>query len=79
MPDGTAVLCTCSLSTADKPGLCRVPISGGYPQFIGLSNMAGVRDVSVHPDGSKITFTAGWPTNELWALENVLPERSEQR
>lgn len=77
-PDGTAILCTCSVSTADKPGLCRVPISGGY-QFIGLSNLVGVRDVSVHPDGSRITFTAGWPTNELWALENVLPEKGKQR
>jgi serine/threonine-protein kinase len=74
MPDGTALLFTKS-----RPGqpasLWRVSARGGDPQPLGLT-MPGLRDVSVHPDGRRLTFTAGWPTLEVWVVENFLPELS---
>ena len=72
MPDGTALIFTRSISKPDQPiTLWRVSIHGGEPHPLGLS-MPGVRDVSVRPDGKAITFTAGWPTNELWVMEHFL-------
>jgi Tol biopolymer transport system component len=75
-PDGAAVLFTRWI--ADKPGsnyaLWRVSVHGGDPQPLGLS-MPSVRDVSVHPDGAKITFTSGYPKHELWVMENFLANK----
>jgi serine/threonine-protein kinase len=70
-PDGQSIL-----FTRDEPGngqrsLWRVSIHGGDPERLGLS-MEGLRDVRVRPDGTKLTFTAGWPRKELWVIENVL-------
>jgi Tol biopolymer transport system component len=71
-PDGAAVLFTrWSPKTTEPVSLWRVSIHGGDPQPLGLS-MIGLRDVSMHPDGTKITFTAGWPVNEVWAMDNFL-------
>lgn len=74
-PDGGSVLFTRWLARPNQPmSLWRASIHGGEPQPLGLS-MPGVRDVSVHPDGTKITFTAGWPMNELWVMENFLTDK----
>lgn len=74
-PDGAAVIFTRWIAKPDEPvSLWRVSIHGGDPQALGLS-MVGVRDVSVHPEGARITFTAGWPKNELWVMENFLTEK----
>jgi serine/threonine-protein kinase len=72
MPDGSAVIFTRWTPNATEPTtLWRVSVHGGDPLPLGLS-MVGLRDVSVHPDGTRITFTAGWPTNELWTMSNFL-------
>jgi serine/threonine-protein kinase len=74
-PDGTAVLFTRWSSASNEPAsLWRVSIHGGDPQPMGLS-MVGLRDVSVAPDGTKITFTGGWPKNELWVMDNFLARK----
>jgi len=75
-PDGADVLFT--RWTANKTGtdyaLWRVSVHGGDPQPLGLS-MPSVRDLSVHPDGTKITFTSGYPKHELWVMENFLANK----
>ncbi len=38
--------------------------------------LKAVRDVSLHPDGGRITFTAGMPTTEVWVIEDVLSRES---
>jgi len=54
------------------PGsLWRVSIHGGDPEPLGLT-MDGLRDVRLNPAGTRITFTAGWPINELLVLENSI-------
>jgi serine/threonine-protein kinase len=72
MPDGQSVIFT--KWSSDKVSLWRVSIHGGDPEPLGLT-MVRLRDVSVHPDGTKITFTAGDPTNELWAIDHLFDER----
>jgi serine/threonine protein kinase/Tol biopolymer transport system component len=73
-PDSAALLFTRAATHARPESLWRVSINGGEPQPLGLA-MIGLRDVSVRSDGAAITFTAGWPDNELWVLENFLSEK----
>lgn len=73
-PDGQTLLFRRVSSASEPSSLGRVSIHGGEPEPLGLS-MVGMRDVSVHPDGRKITFTAGWPKKELWVLENFLTNK----
>jgi hypothetical protein len=71
-PDGKSALFTrWSLSGGSAVTLWRVPVAGGEPEPLGLS-LEGLRDVSVHPEGGKLTFTAGWPRAEVWVMENVM-------
>ncbi len=51
--------------------LWRVPVDGGLPISTGVS-AEGVRDLSIHPDGRRIAFNAGWRRYEPWALDNLL-------
>ena len=51
--------------------LWRVPVDGGLPVSTAIS-AEGVRDMSIHPDGRRIAFNAGWRSNEHWALDNLL-------
>jgi Tol biopolymer transport system component len=53
--------------------LWRIPSTGGAPVFTGLA-LAGLRDVSIHPDGRQIAFNAGYRRNEHWVMENLLPK-----
>jgi len=56
-----------------RPGpteLWCIPVKGGEPQK--LLEMDGLSDISVHPDGQHIAFTAGWTQSEVWAMENFL-------
>jgi Tol biopolymer transport system component len=52
--------------------LWRVPTTGGAPVSTGLA-LAGLRDVSIHPDGRQIVFNAGFRRNEQWVMEHLLP------
>jgi len=72
MPDGDALLFT-RARESEAPSLWRIAVTGGDPEPLDLA-MKGLRDVSVHPDGRRITFTAGWPSLEVWVIENVLLE-----
>jgi len=57
-----------------KTQLWRVPLEGGEPQKVGPP-MEGMRFPCVHPDGRRISFTAGIPRRtEIWVMENFLPE-----
>ena len=74
--DGTALVYTRWTTTeAEEPvSLWRVPADGGDPQSLGFATV-GLRDVSVHPDGSRLTFTAGWPKAEVWVMERLVAGR----
>ena len=74
-PDGRQVLFTKGGSDPQdlKFELWRVAAEGGKAQKVELA-MDGLRDVRIHPDGHRIAFSAGQPTNaEVWVMENFLP------
>jgi WD40 repeat protein len=53
--------------------LWRVPTTGGAPVSTGLA-LAGLRDISIHPDGRQVVFNAGFKRIEQWVMENLLPK-----
>ncbi len=55
--------------------LWRISAEGGEPQSVGLA-MKRLRHLRVHPDGRRIAFDAGERRQEIWVMENFLPELS---
>lgn len=70
MPDGRSLVFT-KAHVGRKQSLWQVPVDGGEPTPLSLG--MGLRDVSVAPDGQRITFTSGAPTLDVWVLEHFLP------
>jgi Tol biopolymer transport system component len=72
-PDGLSLLFPQRVSSADsKAGLWLVSVRGGEPRKLELT-AEGLRDVSIHPDGRHIAFTATQGRYEVWVMENFLP------
>ena len=63
---------TADASEMRNETLWRVPVSGGDAVSTGLT-IEGLRDISIHPDGRRIAFNAGWKRGEPWVMENFLP------
>ncbi len=79
LQDGRTVLFSSRDPTSDagKRGqreLWAISVTGGAPWPCGLV-MDGLREVRMHPDGRRITFTSGWPNSELWITRNLLAHR----
>lgn len=60
-------------SSSSKMELWMIPIQGGKSQKLDLvaDNM---RELSIHPDGRHIAFTASQDRSEIWVMENFLPK-----
>ena len=52
---------------------CACRVGGGEPVSTGLT-MDGLRDITIHPDGRRIAFNAGWKRGEQWVMEHLLPQ-----
>lgn len=63
-PDGRYILFV-------KPNsqLWAVPVSGGEPHK--LLTMSNLREVRLHPDGRRLSFSGGRSWAELWVMENA--------
>jgi serine/threonine-protein kinase len=81
-PDGRDVLFTrfrTDIPWKDRrEQLWRVDADGGAARSTGLE-VAGMREVRMHPDGRRVAFTAGYRTLELWALEGLAGELAALR
>ena len=53
----------------------RLSADGGEPQNLGLKMEARPYGLSVHPDGTRIAFTAGTlRRRDVWVLKDFLPD-----
>jgi Tol biopolymer transport system component len=59
-------------SQQDISELCRVPVTGGESQNLGVT-MDLMPHISCHPDGRRIAFTSGPARYDVWVMENFLP------
>ena len=57
----------------DGSSVSRYPVSGGDPEPIEVSIDGAIKGLRVHPDGSRLFFSATSNKTELWVLENFLP------
>ena len=57
---------------SSKTELWSISVQGGEPRKLELT-AENMRDLSVHPDGRHIAFTAGQDRSEVWVMENFLP------
>ena len=72
-PDGRSVLFARRASPGGlKTELWSISVQGGEPRKLDLT-AENMRDLSVHPDGRHIAFTAGQGRSEVWVMENFLP------
>jgi Tol biopolymer transport system component len=72
-PDGRSVLFARQTSRgSSKTELWSISVQGGEPRKLELT-AENMRDLSVHPDGRHIAFTAGQGRSEVWVMENFLP------
>ncbi len=70
-PDGKSVLIT------SQESLWQIPTEGGEPRKLLSSPGLGVRSrcsISMHPDGRRIAFVAREYTEEMWVMEDFLPQ-----
>jgi serine/threonine-protein kinase len=69
--DGQAVLVTRWQDTtpfeARRPQLWSVPVGPGEARPVGLA-MQGLTELSIHPDGQRVAFTAGGSQTEFWTM-----------
>ncbi len=78
-PDGSQILFLRGRLSLQKQTftLWRIPVQGGEPQKLELA-MDQLRDMTLHPDGRRVAFTAGQYKAEVWVLENFLPKTEAQ-
>ncbi len=56
-----------------------VPAEGGEPRKLDFETGQRMAGFTMHPDGKRIAFTGGGYDNEIWVMENFLPDLSETR
>lgn len=72
--DGRSLLFVRSTTPGgSKTELWQIPLQGGEPRKLELA-AENMHDLSVHPDGRHIAFTAGQIKSEIWVMENFLPK-----
>ncbi len=69
-------------TSAEPVELYRISAQGGEPQKLGAA-MPTLQNLSIHPDGRRIAFSAARSPlegqMEVWVLDNLLPERRGRR
>ena len=73
-PDGRHILVARGDRAENKMALWRVPADGGAPEKLAFEISPETRDLRVHPDGRQVAFTDRHEVDEIWALENFLPD-----
>jgi Tol biopolymer transport system component len=74
-PDGRFIYYFDRAPGTDEWRLRRVAAEGGQAQDLGLTSRY-IDQLSVHPDGSRITYSGPPTTSEppqVWVMENFLP------
>ena len=58
-------------SRGNESSIWAVDVETGTARLLGL-NFHGINQVRLSPDGRRLSFDGGWPTQEVWVLENFL-------
>ena len=80
-PDGRYIYFSKRTDSEDKWELCRIPAAGGTAENLGVK-MHGFANISIHPDGRRITFASFVGKEKpggVWVMENLLPKTEEKK
>jgi Tol biopolymer transport system component len=76
-PDGKYIYFTRgSNGKTGRQELWRIPSAGGEPVRFDLA-ADGMANLDIHPDGRRITFNSGRVGEDVWVMENFLPQRKD--
>lgn len=67
---------------AQKDGnneLWQIPVEGGKPQNLGITNKGIISGLRVHPDGKRVAFTNAKLGGDVWVIENFVPETEAKK
>jgi Tol biopolymer transport system component len=65
-----------------KPGsfeLWQIPVEGGKPQNLGITNQGIISGLRVHPDGKRVAFTSAKLGGDVWVIENFVPKTEPKK
>lgn len=72
-PDGSALYFQQPREDGESVDLMRLDTHAEEVEPTGIT-MDGIREIDVHPDGSRLSFTApAWGDEEIWRLDGVFP------
>jgi Tol biopolymer transport system component len=81
-PSGKEILIAKSVSDDTKEKeykeLWMIPTEGGKPRNLGLT-MDSINNINIHPDGKRIAFVSYKGGEEIWVMENFLPEHETEK
>jgi len=78
-PDGRHILYRPQKSNgAMDPDIWKIPATGGEPRKIELPRKS-INELRLHPDTSQVAFEVERVTQELWVMENFLPDPASPR
>jgi Tol biopolymer transport system component len=67
---------------AQKDGnneLWQIPVEGGKPQNLGITNQGIISGLRVHPDGRRVAFTSAKLGGDVWVIENFVPKTEPKK
>src|SRR5262249_39123581 len=75
-PDGLELIVSQREKTDKGPkkptDLLAIPAGGGMPRLISRLELNDPRTFRLSPDGTKLSFEAGYPAQSMWVLEQFL-------
>ena len=59
--------------------LWQIPVEGGKPRNLGITNQGIISGLRVHPDGRRVAFTSAKLGGDVWVIENFVPETEAKK
>ena len=60
-------------------GLFQIPVDGGKPQNLGITNQGIISGLRIHPDGRRVAFTNAKLGGDVWVIENFVPKTEAKK
>ena len=76
--DGHQILFVKDLKYANNE-LWQVPVEGGKPRNLGITNQGIIADLRVHPDGKRVAYTCAKLGGDVWVIENFVPKTEAKK
>jgi Tol biopolymer transport system component len=59
--------------------LWQIPVEGGKPRNLGITNQGIIAGLCVHPDGRRVAFTCARLGGDVWVIENFVQKTEAEK